>query len=127
MRFALEGARRLDLEATVRYEIGFSPMDVPAVLSGTRLDFAFIDGSHFGDAPCADVDAVLPHLDTGRCVLIFHDAHSEAVAKAVFYAAEKIGGDINSLNTRNRLIVVSRGFDPALIRECRSIISRQYH
>lgn len=126
LRFAMAGARSLDLEATICYEIGFSPMDVPAVLSGASLDFAFIDGSHFGQAPCADVDAVLPYLDTRRCVIVFHDTHCEAVAKAVFHAAEKIGGDIHSLNTRNRLVVVSRGVDSSLIEECRSIISRQY-
>jgi len=127
LRFALTGARRLGLEATIRYEIGFSPMDVPAVLAGASLDFAFIDGSHFGEAPCADVDAILPYLNPERCVLVFHDTHCEAVAKAVFHAAEKIGGDIQSLNTRNRLVVVSRGVDSSMIEECRSIISRQYH
>lgn len=127
LRFALAGARRLDLEATIRYEIGFSPMDVPAVLSGANLDFAFIDGSHFGEAPCADVEAVLPHLDTRRCVIVFHDTQCEAVAKAVFHAAEKIGGDIHALNTRNRLVLVSRGVDSSMIDECKSIISREYH
>lgn len=125
LRFALAGARTLDLAATVRYEIGFSPMDVPALLQGHRVDFAFIDGSHFGEAPCADVDAVLPHLNPDRCVLVFHDTHCAAVAKAVFHAAETLGGVIHSLNTRNRLVVVSRNVDPELIRGCRDIISRQ--
>ncbi|MEY3837112.1 MAG: hypothetical protein RL304_94 [Verrucomicrobiota bacterium] len=125
LRFAMAGARTLGLEGTVRYEVGFSPMDVPALLVGTQVDFAFIDGSHFGEAPCADVDAVLPHLNLDRCVLVFHDTHCEAVAKAVFHAAERLGGDVHSLNTRNRLVVVSRNVDPDMIRGCRDIISRQ--
>lgn len=126
LRFALAGARTLDLTETVRYEIGFSPIDVPVLLQGHRVDFAFIDGSHFGEAPCADVDAIFPHLNLDRCVLVFHDTHCEAVAKAVFHAAEKLGGEIHSLNTRNRLVVVSRNFDLETIRACRDIISRQY-
>ena len=125
--FALSGARRLDLEKTVRYEIGFSPADVPSVLHGEVIDFAFIDGSHFGDAPCADVDAILPYLNPERCLLVFHDTHCEAVAKAVFHASAAIGGEVHSLNTRNRLVVVSRNIDSKVIDECREILVRQSH
>lgn len=126
LRFAMAGARTLGLEGTVRYEVGFSPMDVPSVLAGAQLDFAFIDGSHFGEAPCADVDAVLPFLDKDRCLLVFHDTHCEAVAKAVFHAAGALGGEIHSLSTRNRLVMVSRNIDPKAIHECREILARQY-
>ena len=126
LRFALAGAEELGLGDTVRYEVGFSPLNVPSVLRDARLDFAFIDGSHFGEAPCADVDAVLPYMNLDRCLLVFHDTQCEAVAKAVFHAAEKIGGDIFSLNTRNRLVVVGRNVDAAILLGCRDIIARQY-
>ena len=126
LRFAMAGARKLGLEGTVRYEIGFSPTDVPSILMGAQVDFAFIDGSHFGEAPCADVDAVLPYLNPERCVLVFHDTHCEAVAKAVFHASDAIGGEIHSLNTRNRLVVVSRNIDSKVIGACRDLLARQY-
>lgn len=126
LQFALAGASQLGLKETIRYEIGFSPMSVPSVLKDEMLDFAFIDGGHFGEAPRADVDAVLPFMNSSRCIVVFHDTHCEAVAKAVFHAAEKLGGEIHSINTRNRLVVVSRNIDLRAIEECRHIIVRQY-
>lgn len=126
LRFALAGAEELGLGEIVRYEVGFSPLDVPSVLRDERLDFAFIDGSHFGEAPCADVDAVMPYMNRERCLLVFHDTHCEAVAKAVFHAAEKLGGDVISLNTRNRLVVVSRNVNLQAVLNCRDILARQY-
>ncbi|MFM8551205.1 MAG: class I SAM-dependent methyltransferase [Nitrospiraceae bacterium] len=126
LRFALAGSAELGLEGTVRYEVGFSPLNVPQVLNGQTLDFAFIDGGHFGEAPCADVDAVLPFLDRERCVLVFHDTHCVAVAKAVFHAAGKLRGEVFSLNTRNRLVLVTRNVDTAKLLGCRDILARQY-
>lgn len=125
LRFALAGANKLGLEETTRYEIGFSPMSIPSTLKDEIIDFAFIDGSHFGEAPREDVDAVLPYLNSNRCIIVFHDTHCEAVAKAVFHAAERLGGEIHSINTRNRLVVVTRNADPKVIEECRQIVVRQ--
>lgn len=126
LKFALYGSKELGLEETVRYEIGFSPVSVPALLQGEKLDFAFIDGGHFGEQPCLDVDAVAPFMNLDKCIMMFHDTQCEAVAKGVFHAAKRIGGDIHSINTRNRLVVVSRNIDLRIIQECRDIIARQY-
>lgn len=126
LKFAILGAQHLGIDDVVRYEIGFSPISIPALLQGQCLDFAFIDGGHFGEQPCIDVDAVLPFMNLDKCIMMFHDTQCEAVAKGVHYAAQKIGGDIHSINTRNRLVVVSRNIDLRIIQECREIIARQY-
>jgi hypothetical protein len=126
LKFALFGAKELGIEGSVRYEIGFSPISVPALLQGETLDFAFIDGGHFGEQPCLDVDAVVPYMNLDRCIMMFHDTQCEAVAKGVFHAAQRVGGDIHSINTRNRLVVVSRNIDLRIIQECRDIIARQF-
>jgi hypothetical protein len=126
LKFALFGSKELGIEETVRYEIGFSPVSVPALLQGEKLDFAFIDGGHFGEQPCLDVDAVVPYMNFDKCIMMFHDTQCEAVAKGVFHAAQRIGGDIHSINTRNRLVVVSRNIDLRIIQECRDIIARQF-
>lgn len=126
LKFALFGSKHLGIQDTVRYEIGFSPVSVPALLKDEKLDFAFIDGGHFGEQPCLDVDAVVPYMNLEKCIMMFHDTQCEAVAKGVFHAAKRIGGDIHSINTRNRLVVVSRNIDLRIIQECREIIARQY-
>jgi len=126
LKFALTGSKELGIENTVRYEVGFSPASIPSLLEGKVLDFAFIDGGHFGQQPCLDIDAVVPYMNLERCIMMFHDTQCEAVAKGVFHAAQRIGGDIHSINTRNRLVVVSRNIDLRIIQECREIIARQY-
>jgi predicted O-methyltransferase YrrM len=126
LKFALHGSKELGIEEVVRYEIGFSPTDVPNLLKGETIDFAFIDGGHFGVQPCLDVEAVIPFMSGEKCIMVFHDVQCEAVAKGVFHAAERIGGNIHSINTRNRLVVVSRNIDSRVIQECREIIARQY-
>lgn len=126
LRFALKGAEELELVGTVRYEIGFSPSSVSRLLAGSVIDFAFIDGGHFGNQPVLDVDAVIPFLNQERCVIMFHDTNSESVAKAVFHAANAIGGVVSSINTRNRLVMVSRNIDTQIVEKCRAILSRQY-
>ena len=68
----------------------------------------------------------MPYLNSNRCIIVFHDTHCEAVAKAVFHAAERLGGEIHSINTRNRLVVVTRNVDTKVIEECRQIVVRQY-
>jgi hypothetical protein len=126
LKFAILGAQQLGIDDVVRYEIGFSPVSVPGLLHGQKLDFAFIDGGHFGEQPCIDVDAVMPFMNLDKCIMMFHDTQCEAVAKGVHYAAQKIGGDVHSINTRNRLVVVSRNIDLRIIQGCREIIARQY-
>jgi hypothetical protein len=126
LKFALYGSKELGIEEVVRYEIGFSPKDVPDLLKGETIDFAFIDGGHFGVQPSLDVDAVIPFMSLEKCIMVFHDTQCEAVAKGVFYAAERIGGEIHSINTRNRLVVVSKNINSRIIQESREIITRQY-
>lgn len=66
----------LGLVGTVITEIGWSPDDVPSIItrnySDTKLDFAFIDGGHTVDQIAADVNVLLPYLDD-NCIVVFHD------------------------------------------------------
>lgn len=125
LRFALNGAKTLGIDGCTSYRVGFSPDGVPALLQGRTLDFAFIDGGHFGDQPLRDVEAVAPFLHPERFLLVFHDTHCDAVARGVHHAAQLTGGRIDSIHTRNRLATVSRGIPPAAMQACRELVSRQ--
>ena len=125
LRFALAGAKTLEIDGCTSYRVGFSPDGVPALLQGRTIDFAFIDGGHFGEQPLRDVDAVLPFLPSERFLLVFHDTQCDAVSRGVHYAAQQTGGRIDSSHTRNRLATVSRGIPPEALQACRDIVSRQ--
>lgn len=56
----------------VRFVYGTSPDDLPALLQGTHVDVAFIDGNHHGNQPLRDYRGLLPFL-RGRSLLLFHD------------------------------------------------------
>lgn len=95
-------------ESTAAPPIGWdsAPTGVPALLQGRTIDFAFIDGGHFGEQPLRDVDAVLPFLPSERFLLVFHDTQCDAVSRGVHYAVQQTGGRIDSIHTRNRLATV---------------------
>lgn len=126
LQFAAENARVLGLQDIIQFEIAFSPDGIPPILNNRLLDFAFIDGGHFGEQPILDVNAVLPNLCKDRFALVFHDTQCEAVAKAVYHAAAQTSGSIFSIHTRNRLVVVSRGIDTEILQSCRDVVARQF-
>lgn len=104
--FAMTWRDRLKLP--VRYAIGRSPDDVSAVLAGRRLDFALIDGYHFGPQPLIDTLAVLPYLGP-RGTLAFHDCQAPAVAQALEAARQRTGGTVRALPTRHALTLIDWG------------------
>ncbi|MCS7466959.1 class I SAM-dependent methyltransferase [Stieleria sp. ICT_E10.1] len=125
LQFALEGAATLNIESVVDYEIACSPEGVPELLGDRTLDFAFIDGGHFGEQPVLDVKSVLPYLHPERFLMMFHDTQGEAVAKAVHFAAQATGIKPFSIHTRNRIVAVAKGIDPATLQTCREMTVRQ--
>jgi len=69
---AKSSAKRLGVENVIDFKVGLSPNDVPKVIGERKIDFAFIDGGHFGDQPTKDFLAVLPYL-SDKCAVLFHD------------------------------------------------------
>lgn len=126
LQFAMDGAVTLGIKDTVDYRIACSPEGIPEQLAGQTIDFAFIDGGHFGEQPVWDVRSVVPYLHPDRFVIAFHDTQCEAVAKGVHAAAEATGCEPFSIHTRNRLVVVCRGVDPAILQGCRNMTLRQF-
>ncbi|WP_372894626.1 class I SAM-dependent methyltransferase [Stieleria sp.] len=125
LQFAMEGASVLKIESVVDYEIACSPEGVPDLLNDRQLDFAFIDGGHFGEQPVLDVQSVLPFLHPERFIMMFHDTQCEAVAKAVHFAAQATGTQPFSIHTRNRIVAVTKGIDPNTLHTCREMTVRQ--
>ena len=126
LQFAMEGAAAIGIESVVDYRIACSPEGVADLLGPRTLDFAFIDGGHFGEQPVLDVKSVLPFLDADRFLMMFHDTQCEAVAKAVHFAAESTGTRPFSIHTRNRIVAVGKGLDEQVLQTCRSMTVRQY-
>lgn len=94
-----------------RYRLwgGFSPAILPEIRASRPepWSFAFIDGSHDGNAPADDAHGVLPHL-APDAVVVFHDLTSPHVEAglAVFRAA---GFKTRLFNTMQILGVAWRG------------------
>ncbi len=126
LQFAIEGAMELQIESVVDYRIACSPEGVPDLLDGRVLDFAFIDGGHFGEQPILDVKSVLPYLDQDRFLMMFHDTQCEAVARAAHFAAAETGTRPFSIHTRNRITAVARGIDESTLQLCREMTVRQF-
>ena len=126
LQFALEGAALIDVKEQVDYRIACSPEGVPELLDGRTLDFAFIDGGHFGEQPVLDVKSVLPYLDSQRFLMMFHDTQCEAVAKAVHFAAESTATKPFSIHTRNRIVAIAKGLDMSTLQTCREMTFRQF-
>ena len=126
LRFAMEGAELLGVADFVDYQIACSPQGVPDLIGGAAIDFAFIDGGHFGEQPILDVRSVVPHLSRERFLIVFHDTQCEAVAKAVHVAAQETGCVPFSIHTRNRIVVLAKGIDSAILNTCREMTVRQF-
>lgn len=125
LQFAMNGVATLGIQGHVDYRIGCSPEGVPDLLDGQQLDFAFIDGGHFGEQPVLDVQSVLPYLNHQRFLMMFHDTQCEAVAKAVHFAAEATQTKPFSIHTRNRIVAVAKGIDEDVLARCREMTVRQ--
>jgi predicted O-methyltransferase YrrM len=116
----LEMARKLAALASVQdridFKVGTSPQNVAASLEGRRIDFAFIDGGHFGDQPTLDFEAVQSSLGE-KCAVFFHDNNNNpAVERAIAKAELFLGTKSFRFNTTYQLTLVSRGIDPESIK-----------
>lgn len=124
LAMANEQLEALGLADTVTLSVGISPGSVPEALAGAKLDFAMIDGGHFGDQPTADFEAVAPFL-APRCAVFFHDNNqNEAVERAVARAEAELGSGAVVFPTRYNLTLVGRGLDPAAISASRHLLLR---
>jgi len=86
---AKSSAKRLGVENVIDFKVGLSPNDVPKVIGERKIDFAFIDGGHFGEQPTKDFLAVLPYL-SDKCAVLFHDNHCNCdVYRAVIEAKKE--------------------------------------
>jgi len=125
LQFARESAALLGLTDAVDYEVGLSPQDVGLILGERTLDFAFIDGGHFGEQPLRDFKAVEPCLEP-RCAVFFHDNnHNPSVAQAIAYAEQSLGVRATRLKTRFSLTVVARGLDDDSLRRLARVIAHR--
>lgn len=117
--------QRLGLVENVQLLIGLSPADIPELLGDDKIDFAYIDGGHYGDQPTEDFQAIRPYLKN-RCAVLFHDNNNNpAVARAVEVASQCIGGGkSHRFNTRYGLTLVSRGLEPATESHCDRLCTR---
>jgi hypothetical protein len=116
-------SRELDYADAATFSIGVSPHDVPQFVS-PPLDFAFIDGGHFGDQPTLDYQAVEKFL-APKCAVFFHDNRDSAsIAAAIKACAGHLQSEPIILPTRYHLTLVGRGLDPAFLTQLRSFCLR---
>lgn len=110
LKYALSNRNKLGLQKNINYSTGISPQDLPVVIKN-KIDFAFIDGGHFGDQPTNDFLGIYPYL-TDKCVVFFHDNNGNPyVDKAIKTAEEKFGTQAINFNTRYQLSVIGRNVD----------------
>ena len=76
---ALALRRHFNLDDVIKFQWGCSPADVPAVLTGMALDFAFIDAAHTDVHLLADVAAIRSYLVRPYTVML-HDTNQFTAA-----------------------------------------------
>jgi predicted O-methyltransferase YrrM len=112
LKIAEKLANAAGVSDAIIFKTGCSPEDVGHLLEGKSIDFAFIDGGHFGEQPTLDFDAVEPFLGP-KCAVFFHDNNGNpAVARAIAKAEKAMGQAAQPFQTYYRLTLVSRGLDP---------------
>lgn len=115
LAFAKSQSKQLGLENITEFQIGLSPSDVPAIIGNRKIDFAFIDGGHFGEQPTKDFLAIAPYLSE-RCAVLFHDNNFN---RYVFNAIQKAESILKSsairIPTRYNLTLVGRNLSPSFI------------
>jgi len=118
-------AKRLGVENVIDFKVGLSPNDVPKVIGERKIDFAFIDGGHFGDQPTKDFLAVLPYL-SDKCAVLFHDNNGNPyVQKAVIEAEKLLGSQAITMHTRYSLTIVGRKLHSEFIEKLKSFPLRR--
>lgn len=126
LQMAREIARLVGVKDRIEFHIGLSPTDVPALLGGSRLDYAFIDGGHFGDQPSIDFRTLLPYL-ADRCAVFFHDNNDNLSVEAAVRLAEKeLGVQSLRLPTRYGVTLVGRGLKPDTAAQLAPLCIRNY-
>jgi hypothetical protein len=118
-------ARRLGTENVTEFRVGLSPNNVPEVIGERKIDFAFIDGGHFGEQPTKDFLAVLPYL-SDKCAVLFHDNDGNPyVRKAVKEAENLLGSQAITMHTRYSLTIVGRKLNNDFVEKLKSFPLRR--
>jgi len=118
-------ARRLGIENATEFRVGLSPNNVPEVIGERKIDFAFIDGGHFGEQPTKDFLAVFPYL-SDKCAVLFHDNNGNPyVQKAVIEAEKLLGSQAITMHTRYSLTIVGRKLHSEFIEKLKSFPLRR--
>jgi predicted O-methyltransferase YrrM len=122
---AKSSAKRLGVENVIDFKVGLSPNDVPKVIGERKIDFAFIDGGHFGEQPTKDFLAVFPYL-SDKCAVLFHDNNGNPyVQKAVIEAEKLLGSQAITMHTRHSLTIVGRKLHSEFIEKLKSFPLRR--
>jgi len=113
-------AKRLGTENMTDFRVGLSPNDVQKVIGERKIDFAFIDGGHFGEQPTKDFLAVLPYL-SDKCAVLFHDNHfNRYVYRAVIEAKKRLNSSETRVHTRYNLTLVGRNLSSSFVENFKS-------
>jgi len=100
--------------------VGLSPNNVPEVIGERKIDFAFIDGGHFGEQPTKDFLAVLPYL-SDKCAVLFHDNNfNRYVYRAVIEAKKRLNSSETRVHTRHNLTLVGRNLSSSFVENFKS-------
>jgi hypothetical protein len=97
-RMANAAAKEYNVDAFVKFCVGWSPDDVASILEEngvTSIDYAFSDGGHFPEQVIADVKAIVPFL-ADKYAFVFHDMYFDEDTVAVL---EKLIGPIDLVIT----------------------------
>jgi len=117
---AKSSAKRLGVEDLIDFKVGLSPNDVPKVIGERKIDFAFIDGGHFGEQPTKDFLAVLPYL-SDKCAVLFHDNNfNRYVYRAVIEAKKRLNSSETRVHTRHNLTLVGRNLSSSFVENFNS-------
>jgi predicted O-methyltransferase YrrM len=113
-------AKRLGTENMTDFRVGLSPNDVQKVIGERKIDFAFIDGGHFGEQPTKDFLAVLPYL-SDKCAVLFHDNNfNRYVYRAVMEAEKRLNSSETRVHTRYNLTLVGRNLSSSFVENFKS-------
>ncbi|MGQ9806154.1 MAG: class I SAM-dependent methyltransferase [Chlorobiales bacterium] len=113
---AKSSAHRLGLEHVIEFKIGLSPNDIPQIIGQRKIDFAFIDGGHFGDQPTKDFLAIAPYLSE-KCAILFHDNnYNKSVYDAIITAQKHLNGIVVRTHTKYNLTLVGKNLDSSFIK-----------
>ena len=117
---AKSSAKRLGVENVIDFKVGLSPNDVPKVIGERKIDFAFIDGGHFGEQPTKDFLAVFPYL-SDKCAVLFHDNNfNRYVYRAVIEAKKRLNSSETRVHTRYNLTLVGRNLSSSFVENFKS-------